>query len=193
MDFFLMPTTFRLELAFDDGESQLCYEGIHNKGYNEIVPLFPHTFEPNQMSIELLSLPIAFSKDLLIQNQKNEVSIYNQKYQEEQGIRGGVSLTKYGVVHECYDFDLDYPSDLPDDYWEPDTSINIGIHRLFPSEAQVKSDLRFYNKDWIKWGSGYIHDMLAYNMVTHGGPQWEVFSSNNNWVGTIYPAEVNGL
>lgn len=137
MDLFFLSSSIQIDLAFDGGDCQLCYEGIYNQGYEMIHPLFPHTFEPNQI-VE------GFTNDLISKNQKNDVFINNQKYLEKFSNSSfgtlGVSWTKYGVVHECYDFSLDYPPELPDDYWEPYTSIHIGIHRIYPTEAEVKSD-----------------------------------------------------
>ena len=35
--------------------------------------------------------------------------------------------------------------------------------------------------------------MLAYNIVTHGGPHWEIYSDNVHHVGDIYYDEVEAL
>ena len=193
MDLFFLSSSIQIDLAFDGGDCQLCYEGIYNQGYEMIPPLFPHTFEPNLM-VE------GFTNDLISKNQKKDVIINNLKYIEKYtdynyGILG-ITFTKYGISHECYDFGLSYPEDLSDDYWEPYTSIDIGIYRLWPTEATVKSDLQYYNKDSIQNGHGYSRDIKAYSMVTHGGPHWEIWKKVWFWqekVSNIYPNEISAL
>jgi len=180
MDLFFRSRSIQIDLAFDGGDSQLCYEGSYNQGYQTIPPLFPQAFEPDHM-IE------GFTNDITSKNQQQDVFINNQKYLEKS------SESNYGIRGI---FDVSYPGDLPDDYWEPYTSIDIGIHRLWPTEATVKSDLQYYNKDSIQYGHGYSRDVKAYSMGTHGGPYWEVWKSVWWWqerVGYIYPNEISAL
>jgi hypothetical protein len=208
MDLFIFSNSFQLDLAFVDGECQFCYDGIYNQGYDEITPLYPQTFEPDQIGEALSTSSNPFTNDPLSHNQNANIIIYNQKFLEDSSDSNygtlGITTTNFGVSHECYDFSVDYPSELPDDYWEPYTTIDIGVHRLNPSEAQVKSDFQYYNMDIFAGSHLIVRDMLAYCMGTHGGPQWEVYA----WVwvtwwifgwweykdvGTIYPSEIEAL
>ena len=190
MDIFFFPNSIQLDLAFNDGEYQFCYNGIYNQGYNEITPLYPHTFEPDQA---LRTSSNSVASDLLLQSQTVNVFISNQKFLENSeskpGTRG-VTITKYGVSHEGVDFDVDYPSELPDEYWEPYTAIDIGINRIEPTEAQVKSDLQVYNRDYYNGGANFIfRDILAYVMGSHGGPPWYITAGE----ATIYSNEIEAL
>jgi len=197
MDLLFLPNSIQIDLAFDGGDSQLCYEGIHDQGYSEITPLFPHSFEPDQLNTNIRATEIIFEDNQVF----NQLTIDNQKYFEENNYETlGISFTKYGISHEAYDFGVSYPDELPDDYWEPYSTIQIGIYRLHPSEAQIKSDLQYYNKDRIELGQGYSRNVLAYSMGTHGGPYWEVWQWVRVWwwwvyscVGYIYPSEIEAL
>lgn len=208
MDLFFFSNSIQLDFAFIDGESQFCYDGIYNRGYDEMTPLYPQTFEPDQIVEALSTSSNSFTNNPLSRNQNANIIIYNQEFLEDSSDSNygtlGITITKYGVVHECYDYLLDYPPELPDDYWEPYTTIDIGIHRLNPSEAQVKSDLQMYNMDIFTGSHMIVKDMLAYNMVTHGGPYWEVWGwvwVTWWWIGwweyrhvsTIYPSEIEAL
>lgn len=202
MDFFMFSNLIWVNLAFDGGDSQLCYDGIYSQGFNEISPIFPTIFEPDHKDEDLSELSELVPKDFknqLLADQRKNIKINNQKYLKENSnsnneLKGSrVSVTKYGVVHESCDFGVSYPEDLPDDYWEPWTSINIGIYRYLPTEAQVKSDLRIYNKDHLY---RYSQDILAYTIGTHGGPHWEIWVKVwwwQEWAGDIYPNEVSAL
>jgi len=199
MDLLFFSDSIQLDLAFDGGGCQLCYNGIYNQGYNEISPLFPHIREPDQISEDSMRTSI---------NKQDKLIIYNQEFIEKNssldaGILG-ISFTNYGVSHECFDFGVSYPEELPDNYWEPYTSIDIGIYRLHPSEAQVKSDLQTYNLDYVEGGHGFFRDILAYSMGTHGGPFWEIWGDvKYTWgpfwwwryerIGYIYPDEIEAL
>jgi len=204
MDLFFFSNSIQLDLAFVDGESQFCYDGVYNQGYNEITPLYPQTFEPDQIVEALRTSSNPFTNNPLSQNQNANIIINNQKFLEDYSNSNygtlGITITKYGVVHEYFDFHIDYPPELPDDYWEPYTTIDIGIHRLLPSEAQVKSDLQLYNMDIFTGSHMIVKDMLAYNMVAHGGPEWFKYGWVPVWwwweyrpVGHIYPSEIEAL
>ncbi len=188
MDLFFFPNSIQLDLAFDDGEYQFCYYGIYNQGYKEITPLYPQTFEPDQA---LKTSSDSVANNLLLQSQKVNVFIYNQKYLENSesnpGTRG-FTYTTYGVVHEFCDFEINYPEGLPLT-WTYYTTIDIGIHRFEPTEAQVKNDLQYYNSDYFDGRRTYVFkDILAYNMVAHGGPYWQ-----KNETVFIFPSEIEAL
>lgn len=190
MNLLFFKNKIQIDIAFDGGACQLCYAGVFYKGYRDITPLYPHDFEPDLFHTdtkEIWDMPPNMLKDQLIQNQKENVIVNNQKYLDEITILG-FSYTKYGVVHEAYEFYLTYPEDLPDDYWEPYTSINIGIYRYLPSEAQIKSDLQYYNRDYWRGLNCYMRDILAYHEISHGGPSWYIYGGN-----TITPNEIEQL
>ncbi len=185
MKVYMLNNNSWVNLAFDGGSYQLSYDGILQKGFSQ----------SNLFSNQDL-------EQLLRESQEKGVQIYNERYLGElRGADGqystlSITQTQYGISHEGYDFRIDYPSDLPDDYWEPYTCIDIGLHRMRPSESQVKSDLQYYNKYRVIEGSGYNRDIRAYSMVTHGGPEWDIFEIF--WfiqyrVDTIYPDEVEDL
>ncbi len=204
MDLFFFSNSIKLDLAFVDGDSQFCYDGIYNQGYNEIMPLYPQTFEPDQIGEALSTSSNPFTNNPLSHNQNANIIIYNQKFLENSednpGTRG-FSDIDYGVSHEVNDFPIDYALELPDDYWEPYTTIDIGIYRFEPTEAQVKSDLQYYNRNYYDGGSNWIwKDILAYNIVAHGGPQWDFYAWVQVWfwwewriIATIYPNEIESL
>lgn len=214
MDLLLFPDYIELNLAFDGGDGQLCYLGFLKEGYTTISPLYPHLFEKDQINSKDIALSkneLDIDKETLINNLKDSVIVYNEKYlskltadqieltidQNEIIIPEAIypppdpgpiiDWTGYGFVHEYFDFNVDYPEELPDDYWEPYTEIDIGIHRLEPSEALVKSDLQYYNKYYVIQNEGYNRDILAYTMGAHGGPYWY------NGIDFIEPNEIASL
>lgn len=190
MNLFVFEDKMQLSLAFDGGNCQLCYDGVYFKGYKDITMIYPYEFEPDifqESSIKTLDMPAEKLKEHLINKQKVNIIVDNHKYLEEISTRG-YSYTKYGVVHESVNFSLSYPGDLPDDYWEPYSSINIGIYRFEPSEAQIKSDLQFYNKDYTGGYDFIIRDILAYQEISHGGPYWSISGGS-----IIFPDEISSL
>ena len=197
MDLHFYSNLISIDVAFDGGDSQLCYEGVYNQGYNSIPSFIPDFFEPDRMYEDLnrISEPSPQDlKDQLLRAQKTNIIISNEKYLEDNsfsinGIEGSrsISLTNYGVAHEGREFPISYPVDLQYDYW-PYSCIDIGIYRWLPSEAIVKSDLQYYNKDYVDYPlSGYIRNIKAYTMIAEGGPYWLLMYS------TIYPNEISAL
>jgi hypothetical protein len=209
MDMYMYPNLIRVELAFDGGIRQLCYEGVCDRGYNSIPAIIPNIFELDHKDDDLSKIAVINSqelKDQLLMNQRSNIIIHNEKYLKDSLINttdlvspmSHISITNYGISHECYDFGVTYPEDLPGDYWEPYTCIDIGIYRYLPSEATVKSDLQYYNKDHVSTSfNGYIRNIKAYSMGTHGGPEWGVFQivmdDDQDLVDTIYPNEISAL
>lgn len=204
MDMYMYPNLIWVRLAFDGGINQLCYEGVYDLGYSRIPAIVPNIFEPDHKDEDLSRIGVVDTqilKEQLLMDQRSNIIVHNEKYLNDtitakNGLMGPsprITITDYGVVHECYDFSVSYPEDLPDDYWEPYTCIDIGIYRYEPSEATVKSDLQFYNKDYVStWFTGYIRNIKAYTMGSHGGPEWGVYDGET-LVGTIYPNEVSAL
>lgn len=205
-----------IDVAFDGGDCQLCYEGIYNQGHNNISSFIPDFFESDRMYEDLNRISELSPQDLrdqLLHAQKTNIIISNENYLKDtsssiNGIEGSrsISVTNYGISHECNEFGVTYPEDLPDYYWEPQSCIDIAFHRYLPSEAIVKSDLQFYNKDYVDmvppYGNGYIRNIRAYSMGTHGGPHWETYKKvwlwwppgwEYVWVSDINPNEISAL
>jgi len=190
MTLLFFKNKIQIDIAFDGGTNQMCYAGIYNEGYKDITPPYPHEFEHDLIQIdsnEIWDMSPGKLKEILKKNQQENIIVNNQKYLEEVTTLG-FSYTKYGVVHEAFEFYITYPEDLPDDYWEPYTSINIGIYRYLPSEAQIKSDLQYYNKDYWRGQNIIIRNILAYQEISHGGPSWYITGGN-----TITPSEIEQL
>lgn len=220
MEFVITNNTVYVNIAFEENECQLSFDGImygnflEISNYNKEDTLLPSSEQLN--TIELM-------KQYLKEKQEKGLIIYknpsllqeNSEVSKTSSLTKGISYTKYGVAHDLYDLDDDHGIDnpsylrkLPDYYWEPYSSIDIGIWRYMPSESQVKSDLQYYNKDYIQNGQGYIRDLLAYNVLTEDvaiygkdfGPDWEVYQWqpflwwwSQNLVGVILPSEVRAL
>ena len=191
MELHIMREFSLVNLAFDGGGYQLIYDGILKKGYSEIFPVLSEGVEPVG---DLSSQQDVFYQELkehLRHQQIDNIHIYKRKDLEQHNELSsfslrGVSFNKYGLAHEMYDSDDDHSQDeptylryIPDNYWEPYTCIDIGIYRFMPNEATIKSDIEFYNKDYIVGGSGYINDVMAYNIVSEDtpalGPDWDVY------------------
>ncbi|MFX0059476.1 MAG: hypothetical protein ACFE85_15515 [Candidatus Hodarchaeota archaeon] len=206
-----------INLAFEGKECQLSYDGFLSINLIELLS--------NENKIYLIqdSGELFIIKSMIQQikqKQDKELFIYKsenflQKYSEAPKI-SGISYTAYGIAHDLWDLDehhdIDNPSylrQLPDDYWEAYSDIDIGIWRFMPSESQVKSDLQYYNKDYYDGlMSGEIKDILAYNVLTEdkiyqgktSGPEWEVYQWQKFWwwwfqniVGIIWPYEIEDL
>jgi len=218
MEFLIANNTVYVNIAFEANEYQLSFDGIMYGNFLEISKgdALPPSSE-QLIAIELM-------KQYLKENQNKGPLIYKspsflQKSSEvtkTSRLTRGVSYTNYGVAHDLFDLDEDHGIDNPsylrklrDYYWEPYSSIDIGIWRYMPSESQVKSDLQYYNKDYYDgFASGYIRDILAYNVLTEDisfqgklpGPDWEVYQWqlflwwwSQNLVGVVLPCEVRGL
>lgn len=205
MEFTITPMLAFIDIAFDNISDQFCYNGILNINYNDFFNFSGEMDEFNQkgnleQQIKKMQIEnILISKNTDLGN--NDTNIMSSR---------SISFTNYGVAHEMYDVDGNHNIDestylrqIPPNYWVPYSKIDIGIYRWMPSEAQIKSDLQFYNKDYIQAGQGYIHNILAYNMITHdlvNGPEWEVFTwTQVLWwwyqymVGCIYADEISAL
>ncbi len=215
MELHIMRELSLVNLAFDGGGYQLIYDGILKKGYSEIFPVLSERVEPVG---DLSSQQDVFYQELkehLRHQQIENIHIYKRKDLEQHSELSSVSFNKYGLAHEMYDCDDSYSQDLPtylryipDNYWEPHTCIDIGIYRFMPNEATIKSDIEFYNKDFIQGGHGYINDVMAYNIVSEDedplGPDWDIFQWTLHrflwwtwWeqdrVSVIYPDEISDL
>ena len=166
-----------IDLAFDDGNCQYCYNGLVSKGYMLFNPYFTHQTEIVHLNIEKNTQVISLNNMIqtLKDFQRASIKIYqNEDKNEVLGTRS-FSYRKYGIAHECADFTtVNLAEDLPDDYWEPYTEIDYGIYRRTPTENQVKSDLRYYNMDVF---AKYARDIKAYAMYAHSNPE-----ENTNWL-----------
>ena len=193
MELFIMEDKSWVNLAFDGGDSQICFDGVLDWGYSQYYPFLVDNLEIKDLDCYFYP-SLQFSSQELKQFLRNKqgIDLFIERSGDfnsmEQSLLS-INQYKYGVSHEGWGFDLAYPAELPDDYWEPYTCIDIGIYRYLPSESQIKSDLQYYNKDRIRNERGYIRDILAYNMVCHGGPEWYI----NTGDGIVYPEEVEDL
>ncbi len=166
-----------IDLAFDDGDSQYCYNGLISKGYMSFDPYFNQQIEIVHLNVERntqvnsLNNMIQSLKDF----QSSSLKLYQSDDSEEELGTRSISYTKYGIAHECADASqVNLAEDLPDDYWEPYSEIDYGIYRRTPTESQVKSDLQYYNRDNIP---RYVRDIKAYAVYAHSNAQ-----QNTNWL-----------
>jgi len=180
-----------IDLAFDDGDSQYCYNGLISKGHKSFDPYLNQQIEVVHLNVvgntqtNSLENMIQSLKDF----QSSSISVYQNNEKEEIETSRSISITQYGIAHECADTtQVNLAEDLPDDYWEPYTEIDYGIYRRTPTEAQVKNDLQYYNRDYIEGGHGYVRDIKAYAIYAHSDPasntKWYI---REYWVWDFYP------
>ena len=206
-----------VDIAFDNMTDQFCYNGILNKNYDDFFNISGEVDDSSQNATDFQGYNAMLAQDLVQQIKKMQmeniiISKYTSLDNKDSNVLSlnPVTFTYYGVAHEMYDVDNNHNEDkatylrkIPPNYWVPASKINIGIYRWMPSEAQIKSDLQYYNKDYIQAGQGYVSDILAYNMITHdlvNGPEWEVFTWTQVlwwWYqyssGCIYADEISAL
>ncbi|MEJ2250933.1 MAG: hypothetical protein P8Y97_14930 [Candidatus Lokiarchaeota archaeon] len=166
-----------IDIAFDDGDSQYCYNGLTSKGYTVFDPYFNQLIEIVHLNIERNTK--VDNLENMIQSLKafqcSSIGFYQSNKEDEFENTRTITFTQYGVAHECADFStVNLAEDLPDDYWEPYSEIDYGIYRRTPTEAQVKSDLQYYNKDYIPQ---YVRDIKAYAVYAHSNS-----ASNTDWL-----------
>jgi len=194
-----------IDLAFDGGECQLCYEGLDSRGHSTFNAYFPQKIEVIYLSVENLMKPefqsLSFTEleyKLKIR-QRNNIKIFQRESEDQPENGRSVSFTDYGIAHEQADFDdVNLAEYLPDYYWEPYTEIDVGIYRRVPGEAQIKSDLQYYNRDYIQGGHGYVRDIKAYAIYAHGLPDmgtawfmhWIIWPFWGEW---LWPSEIIAL
>ncbi|MFX1457387.1 MAG: hypothetical protein ACFFDB_18630 [Promethearchaeota archaeon] len=185
MEFHVMTYCMRINLAFYQGGYQYSYDGVIERDTKSA--MLVQSFKTN-----------------LSENQINNVQIYKREETEQvvlETLSGPppVYIDTYGIVHECVDFLNNEISEvLWDDYWDPYTSIEYGIYRFQPTEAQVKSDLQTYNQDFGRIIPPYFHnnDILAYHIDSVEGPEWRMYETIGEYqypIGIIYPYEIEGL
>jgi hypothetical protein len=180
-----------IDLAFDGGYCQLCYNGFLHEGYETFEPSFNEEIETifldkvKKVSTEIFGNLIKKEKE----KQKSNIKIHRNEVFTTSAIIFRYIYTKYGIAHEVADEEPDLAEDLPDDYWEPYTEIDIGIYRREPSEATVKSDLQYYNKNYFPY---YFRDIVAYAIYAHGNAAHNTAWSfgGSKW---LYPSEVEDL
>jgi hypothetical protein len=173
-----------IDIAFGGRTSQFCYQNLIPEGYLVYDPYFTKDIEVFYLKTnDFQQEPTSFDElhRNLINSLKYGISIYrNDLFTQRESTRS-VSTTKYGIAHEKQDFStVNLAEDLPDDFWEPYTEIDTGIYRRKPSESQIKSDLQYYNKDFIQGSSGYIRDIKAYTIYAHGSDDYP--SHETSWI-----------
>lgn len=204
MTLIITAETTYIDLAFDDKFSQYCYNGLASKGYMSFNPYFTQQFEIVQVDVERNTQTISIDNAIqtLKDFQGSSISIYQNDERKEIVTYSGITHTDYGLAHECCDLSIvNLAEDLPDDYWEPFTGIDYGIYRRTPSEAQVKSDLQYYNRDEGIYGDGYSRDVKAYAIYAESNPtrntEWYIRKYWRWWKGWVYewltPSEVTSL
>ncbi|MBN2156197.1 MAG: hypothetical protein JW776_09150 [Candidatus Lokiarchaeota archaeon] len=163
-------------IAYDSNGSQFIFEGLLCDGLDE----FFNGAKREYTEEDLTKINEGFTILQKEQEQNLKISV-SEKY-ESSTKSYPITYTKYGVVHLPYDLDQDhgsssshYVDDVCNDYLEPESGVDIGIYRYLPTEATIKSDLSYYNKDYY-FDTGYVNDILAYLIVTENT---EI--SNHNW------------
>ncbi len=185
-----------IDLAFDGGNCQLCYEGLISSGHSTFNAYFNEKMEViemsevNLMNPEFKSLSFIELEHFLKVQQKNNIKIFQRDSENDPEAGILMSFTQYGIAHEQADFDdVNLAEYLPDYYWEPYTEIDVGIYRRVPGESKIKSDLQYYNKDYdLK----FSRDIKAYAIYAHSYPDMGTawWMQGNEW---IYPSEIAAL
>jgi len=195
-DIYIYPDIMQISMAFDGGEIQLCYSMVTTNGYSKFNALYPDEFEPSRLRDDITftyTNNLNDMKNALRESEIRSITITKLNKNliniDEQNTGRSFSQTFYGLSHECWDFEVEYPEELPDDYWEDESKIDIGIYRFLPSEAQVKSDLQYYNMDYYRGMVIIIRDVLAFSMGSHGGPHYTIYDGDD----CITPEEIENL
>jgi hypothetical protein len=98
--------------------------------------------------------------------------------------------TFYGLVHEVF-FDAQnvVPEQVPG-WWRDGTWIDYGVYVEAPSEARIKSDLRYYNR-YYHFDELASKELWTYEIDTHGAdvdePDKPLLGADYSW---LYPSEV---
>jgi hypothetical protein len=201
-----------IDLAFDGGNVQLCYNGLLKKGHSTINPYFTQKIKIIHLILEIRPIkeinPQSFSRFIqeTKKHQKKDLIIHQNKQGEVETLDTMI-FTYYGIAHEIADFStVNLAEDLPDDYWEPFSEIDIGIYRRSPSESKIKSDLQYYNTKYYDFPFGDYRYISAYAVYAHGGPdlnsawyirrywKWDFWPFWGHYVYEyLYPDEVEDL
>jgi len=161
-----------IDLAFDGGNCQLCYNGFLQQGYDTIESYFGSEIEI--IYLDKVKNESKETIDVLINKEKekqnNNIYIYKNKTANIATVPLGWAYRKYGIAHEVLDASyVNLAEDLPGDYWMPYTGIDVGIYRRSPSKVTILSDLQYYNKNYFPY---YFRDIKAYAIYAHGHPDW---------------------
>jgi len=178
MEIVIMAQRTYINLAFDGEFCQLCYEGLVPEGYFTINPYLTQIIKANVLDVDNLLNPelheMSFTQleTKLKTDQRNNIHIYHKQPQEVSTSEATTSssVTLYGVAHEKADHpSVNLAEQLGNNYWIPYSEIEVGVYRRKPSEAQIKSDLQYYNKDIYYSPQNYvIRDIKAYAIYAHG-------------------------
>ena len=200
MDINIFPKLTKISLAFDGGDRQLCYEGLLNKGFSTYNAYL--TSEISAYSVESKDaclnpksdLPFIEQKEEMMSDHLSNVEIISNLdgINQSQPKSASITTTKYGLVHNVcfYQEGLGY---ITEDSYDIKsemlsyTQIQYVIERNEPSESQVKSDLQYYNKDYVDFGHnrGYMRNVLAYTIYAHGfitGSDWQIGDKWHPWI-----------
>ncbi len=173
MEMIISTNISYIDLAFDGGDCQLCYNGLLPQGYTTFKTCFTQIIDVIHLNIIKQISPFSFAEleQNIKESQRNNIKIYQRDtYNVDQ--RGRITFTDYGIAHEVADFPtVNLAEDLPDNYWEPYSEIDIGIYRSEPSEQQIKSDLQYYNRDQLQLWRGYVRNIKEYAVYAHGAQE----------------------
>ncbi|MHA1648409.1 MAG: hypothetical protein ACTSVL_12640 [Promethearchaeota archaeon] len=195
----------KIDLAFDGGDRQLCYKGYINRGYSSLNLYFTRGLNSysvhgyDECAPPQSKLSFEDDRQQMMNKAVNNLHIFknDQLNKSTQPKSASITTYKYGLVHNVA---------FPGTTWITDDShfdgipyqmehysqISEVIARETTAESQIKSDLQFYNKDFIIYGSGYIRNVLAYTIYAHGLPKstsWEI----PNIFHKLKPSEIENL
>ena len=178
------PEITYIEIACDTNESQLCYQNvIQNKECdfkpfyvkNSLINFYNHVLDRKRFEKQSFSE----MRSTLISNLKNGVKVcQNPQWKEQKkslDTRSSITTTDYVISFEAEGLagvpGFTFAEDMVewDHYVSALTEIDIGIYRANPTESEVKSDLSYYNKDYIVGGNGYRRNIKAYAPYAHEG------------------------
>jgi len=179
-----------IDLACDGGDVQLCYQNLLavNAGTTMLLePLDCSTvrvlFTDRRGAVPHLPAAASFAeaRDRALAWLRNGTRVFKLKADKQNSAvaknrdidtAGGytenalaLTTTNYGIVFEGYDSVHDFltmPKELPKAL--EGNNVDYGIYRAAPSEAQIRSDLSYYNKYWYSTSQGWGYDR---NIVAH--------------------------
>lgn len=184
-----------ISLAFDGDNKQIIYDGVSDIGHYESNMIFGSKatiYEVNTTINNLNPLKEITFSDYLEDKKESQISSVHIAKSKNPDIEPKSSdlypiYLGYGIVHHLdSSMLLGYEDDIADKMATA-SSIDTAIYRSDPSEATVKSDLQYYNKEDFY----YCRKIFAYHSFSHG---WDE-DANWYWPSTYHldPDEVEDL
>ncbi|WXG46069.1 MAG: hypothetical protein WED05_05305 [Candidatus Atabeyarchaeum deiterrae] len=186
----VLPEVTFVDMAFDGGESQLCYRGVASVGSSSAYVQGSGSLQSlalNQFSFLLpdyafgyASLSYGELSQAMLADCYNGIHVsVDPSYQarlESSTSLASVSpnivipdIGSYGIVHQfAYYGVLSLPAQLATNgiYWGG-VCVDMGINRSPASKAEVLSDLREYNKWYTSPHWAYRNNMRVYAIYAH--------------------------